>query len=219
MRSHLALTAVIVAIVALLVGGAVVALRSSTPTPDSAAEPSTAAPPAPAPAPPAVPPKPRAGRQLSVEEAIKELDLIRPSRTKTAEDFTAPLLGGKSFRLSQHRGQPVLINFWATWCPPCREEMPSMERLWRQHQDSGFVMLAISLDADPKVVPPFVTEHKFTFQIALDPKLDVANAYGVRALPASFLVDRRGNLAALALGPRTWDNDAAHSLIEGLMRQ
>ncbi|OLC16660.1 MAG: hypothetical protein AUH29_04510 [Candidatus Rokubacteria bacterium 13_1_40CM_69_27] len=147
------------------------------------------------------------------------MDLIRPSRTKAAEDFTAPLLGGKSFRLSQHRGQPVLINFWATWCPPCRQEMPSMERLWRQHKDSGFVMLAISLDADPEVVPPFVAEHKFTFQIALDPKMDVANAYGVRALPASFLVDRQGHLAALALGPRTWDNDAAHSLIEGLMRQ
>src|SRR2546425_220641 len=127
MRSHLALTAVIVAVVALLAGGAFVALRSSTPTAGSAARPSTAAPPPPPP--PAAPSKPPARR------------------------------------------------------------------------------------------PPFVAEHKFTFQIALDPKMDVANAYGVRALPASFLVDRQGHLAALALGPRTWDNDAAHSLIEGLMSQ
>lgn len=220
MRNRLALNAVVVAVVTLLAGGAFLALRSSSGGPASSTEPAltTPAAPAPAPAPTAAPSPPRPGRHLSVEEAMRELDLIRPSRTKAAEEFTAPLLGGKSFRLSQHRGQVVFINFWATWCPPCREEMPSMERLWRQHKNRGFAMVAISLDADPEVVGPFVAEHKFTFQIALDPKMEVANAYGVRALPASLLVDRRGNLTALALGPRTWDNDAAHSLIEGLTR-
>src|SRR3989442_9626151 len=98
MRSNLALTAVIVAVVALLAGGAFVALRSSTPTADSPAQPSTPAPPPPPP--PPAPSKPRAGRPLSVEEAIQEVDLIRPSPTKAAEDFTPPLLGGKSFRPS-----------------------------------------------------------------------------------------------------------------------
>jgi peroxiredoxin len=95
--------------------------------------------------------------------------------------------------------------------------MPAMERLWREHKERGFVMVAVSLDADVKLVAPYVAEHRLTFPVALDSRLDVANAYGVRALPATFLVDARGNLAALALGPRAWDNNAAHSPIEGLM--
>jgi peroxiredoxin len=111
-----------------------------------------------------------------------------------------------------------MINFWATWCPPCREEMPAMERLWQHHKDQGFVIVAVSLDADPAVVKPFLDQYKLTFPVALDPKMDLGNAYGVRALPSSFIVDSQGYLAALALGPRAWDNDASHSLVEGLLR-
>ncbi|MBI4637567.1 MAG: TlpA family protein disulfide reductase [Candidatus Rokubacteria bacterium] len=160
----------------------------------------------------------RAGRVLSVSDAMKELELIRPTRLKLADDFTVSTPEGKSFRLSAQRGKLVLVNFWATWCPPCREEMPAMERLYRQHRDRGFVMVAVSLDADPAVVRPFVAERGFTFSVGLDPKMQVANAYGVRALPSSFVIDRSGNLAALAIGPRTWDNEASHSLVEGMTR-
>ena len=93
-----------------------------------------------------------------------------------------------------------------------------MERLWQHHKDQGFVIVAVSLDADPTVVKPFVDRHTLTFPVALDPKMDLGNAYGVRALPSSFIVDTQGYLAALALGPRSWDNDASHSLVEGLLR-
>lgn len=91
-----------------------------------------------------------------------------------------------------------------------------MERLWREHKDHGLVMVAVSLDTDPRVVAPFVKEHDLTFSIALDPTFDVANAYGVRALPSTFLVEGDGTLKALALGPRPWDNNASHALVEGL---
>jgi peroxiredoxin len=218
--------ALAVALIAVVAGVAYVALR-----PAHEPKEGTAHQPRPAPsvesATPATPERtvgtaqaraPRGGRQLSLEAAIRELDLIRPSRARAAQDFTAPLLGGKSFRLAGHRGQVVLINFWATWCPPCLEEMPALERLWQQHKDSGFVLVAVSLDADPAPVAPFLAAHRLTFPVALDSKFEVANLYGVRALPATFVVDRLGNLAALALGPRTWDNDAAHSLVEGLGR-
>ena len=157
------------------------------------------------------------GRPLSLGDAIRELDLIKPSREKVAEDFTLATPGGTSFRLSEHRGKAVLVNFWATWCPPCREEMPAMERLYQQYRDR-LVLVAVSLDTDPKVVAPFVREQKLTFPIALDPQAEVANKYGVRALPSSFVVDRRGTMAALALGPREWDNAAAKSLVEALTR-
>ena len=160
----------------------------------------------------------RAGRVLSLNDAIRELDLIRPSRQKIAEDFTLKTTGGSSFRLSDHRGKPVLLNFWATWCAPCKEEMPAMERLYQRHRERGLVLVAISLDANPSVVPPYVKESKLTFAIALDPKAEVANKYGVRALPSSFVIDRHGAMTALALGPRVWDNDASHSLVEALTR-
>jgi peroxiredoxin len=153
-----------------------------------------------------------------VADALKELDLIRPARQRGADDFTLPLADGKRFRLSEQRGKVVLVNFWATWCPPCKEEMPAMERLYQRHKDRGFVLVAISLDSDSALVRPFVSQHKFTFPVALDPKLSVANAYGVRALPSSFVVDRSGNLAGLAIGPRAWDNEASHSLVEALAR-
>jgi peroxiredoxin len=155
---------------------------------------------------------------LALAEAMKELDLVRPSRSKLAEDFSLPTPAGGTFKLAEHRGKVIMVNFWATWCPPCLEEMPAMDRLYRQHRDAGFVLVAVSVDADPKKVTPFVTQHKLTFPVGLDPRMDLANAYAVRALPSSFFVGRDGSLAALAIGPRAWDGDAAHSLVEELAR-
>jgi peroxiredoxin len=170
------------------------------------------------PEPAAVPAPARRGRLLPVAEAIKELDLIKPARLKLADDFSVPTPGGEKFRLSEQRGKVVMINFWATWCPPCLEEMPAMERLYREQKDRGFTLIAVSVDTDPKVVAPFVRAHKLSFPIGLDPSMSLANTYAVRALPSSFVVGRDGNLAALALGPRPWDGVAAHALIEGMAR-
>jgi cytochrome c biogenesis protein CcmG, thiol:disulfide interchange protein DsbE len=154
-----------------------------------------------------------------IDEAARELDLIRPPRPKQAADFTVSLLSGETLKLQGQRGKPMLVNFWATWCAPCREEMPAMERLYIKHRERGFVLLAVSVDTDASVVKPFLERYKLTFPVALDAKMDLANAYGVRALPASFLIDRHGYLTALALGPRTWDNRAAHTLVEGMLAQ
>ena len=154
-----------------------------------------------------------------IDEAARELDLIRPAKPKQASDFTVSLLGGETLGLKGQRGKPVLVNFWATWCAPCREEMPAMERLYLKHRERGFVLLAVSVDADASLVKPFLERLKLTFPVALDAKMDLANAYGVRALPASFLIDRGGYLTALALGPRAWDNRAAHALVEGMLAQ
>jgi peroxiredoxin len=156
--------------------------------------------------------------RASVDAALKELELITPSRPKAAEDFTLATPAGGVFRLSEQRGKVVLVNFWATWCPPCLEEMPAMERLWRRHRDAGFVLVAISLDTDPKKVPPFVSAHKFDFPVALDPKMKVADAWGVRALPSSFVIDRDGMMAGVALGPRAWDQASAHNLVQAMLR-
>jgi peroxiredoxin len=153
-----------------------------------------------------------------LEAALQELELVKPSRVAAAEDFSLPALNGGSFHLAEQRGKVVLVNFWATWCPPCLEEMPAMERLWRRHKDAGFVLVAVSVDTDPKKVAPFVSQHGLTFPVALDTSMKVANAYGVRALPSSFIVGKDGRLTALALGPREWDSSASHRLVEAMVR-
>jgi peroxiredoxin len=154
-----------------------------------------------------------------LDEAVRDLDLIRPPRPKQASDFSVSLLGGEILKLKAQRGKPVMVNFWATWCAPCREEMPAMERLYLKHRERGFVLLAVSVDSDASLVKPFLEKLKLTFPVTLDAKMDLANSYGVRALPASFLIDRNGYLTALALGPRAWDNRAAHALVEGMLAQ
>ena len=93
-----------------------------------------------------------------------------------------------------------------------------MERLWRKHRDAGFVLVAVSVDTDPTKVAPFVAAHKLTFPVALDSTMAVAQKYGVRALPSSFMLGKDGGLAGLALGPRHWDSAASHRLIQTMAR-
>jgi len=164
-------------------------------------------------------PRANVAHASGIDEAARELDLIRPARPKQASDFSVSLLGGQTLELKGQRGKPMLINFWATWCAPCREEMPAMERLYVKHRERGFVLLAVSVDTDAALVKPFLEKYRLTFPVALDARMDLANTYGVRALPASFLIDRHGYLTALALGPRAWDNRAAHALVEAMLAQ
>ena len=152
-------------------------------------------------------------------DPFADLDLVRPPQRKFAPDFTVPRLGPGSLTLRELRGTVVFLNFWATWCPPCKEEMPSMERLYRRHKDRGFVVVAVSIDTGkPEHVAAFVKQLGLTFPIGLDPKLEVANRFTVRALPSSFLIDREGNTVAVALGPRVWDGAAAHAVVESLLK-
>jgi len=148
------------------------------------------------------------------EDPFRTLGLIRPSRPTVAADFTAAGLSTPSVRLSDFRGKVVFVNFWATWCAPCKEEMPSMERLYRRYKGQGFRIVGVSVDTtDAAGVAAFVKALGLTFPIALDPRMEVAERYKVRALPSSFLIDRAGNLAGIALGPRDWDSRVAHAVI------
>ena len=152
-------------------------------------------------------------------DPFADLDLIRPRQSTPAPDFMVQRLDSGSVTLKELRGSLVFLNFWATWCPPCKQEMPSMEHLYRRHKEHGFTIVAISIDSDgADRVAAFVKKLGLTFPIGLDPKLDAANRYTVRALPSSFLIDRAGNTVAVALGPREWDGAAAHAVIEALSR-
>lgn len=160
----------------------------------------------------------RSADRPGVSDAMKQLHLIGPPSPTPAPDFMAALEDGKTFQLSSQRGKVVFINFWATWCLPCRAEMPMMERLWRRHRGHSFAMLAVSIDSVPSAVSPFIAQQGFTFPVTLDAGQELARAYGLRGLPMSVIVDPVGNVAALAIGPRGWDSPVANALIEGLMR-
>ena len=152
-------------------------------------------------------------------DPFEELSLIRPKRPIAATDFTAPGLNSQPLRLSDFKGRVVFLNFWATWCGPCREEMPSMERLYRRYGDRGLTILAISVDrAGPATVAAFVKMLRLTYPIGLDPKMEIAEQYRVRALPSSFLIDRQGAVAGIAVGPRDWDSLAGRAVVETLLK-
>jgi peroxiredoxin len=117
-------------------------------------------------------------------------------------DFTLTELSGKMWTLKELRGKVVLVNFWATWCPPCRKEMPDLETLYKQFKDQGLVILAIS-DEDAGKVKPFVAEQKVTYPILLDPGRRVNELFRIEGIPKTFVYDRGGKLVAQSIDMRT----------------
>jgi peroxiredoxin len=117
-------------------------------------------------------------------------------------DFALADLYGKKWGLKDLRGNVVLLNFWATWCPPCRSEMPDIETLYKQFKKQGFVVLAIS-DENASKVKPFIDEYRFSYPILLDPGRKVHEQFNIRGIPKSFVYDRDGKLVAQAIDMRT----------------
>jgi thiol-disulfide isomerase/thioredoxin len=122
-----------------------------------------------------------------------------------APDFDLALLsGGERFVLSEHRGRVVLVNFWATWCKPCEDEMPSMERLYRSLAPAGFELVAVSVDEAAVDVAAFRDRVGTTFPIALDPSQEVSRLYQTQGFPESLLLDQEGRILERYVGPREW---------------
>ncbi len=119
---------------------------------------------------------------------------------QAAPDFTLTLLGGGSARLSEQRGRVVLLNFWATWCIPCRTEMPEIQQLARDFEGKPFAVWTINLQEDAATIEPFRREIGLRLPVLLDDEGEVTRRYGVRGLPASFLVDRQGIVRQQRLG-------------------
>ncbi len=156
----------------------------------------------------------------SAQDGAKELELARPARPQAAQPFELATPEGGRLSLADFRGRVVLLNFWATWCGPCKDEMPSMERLYQKHRAQGLVVLALSNDSEGSTarVARFIKDAGFTFPVGLDPRLKVASLYGVRVLPSSLVIDRQGKITHVALGPREWDQPAAVKLFEAMLR-
>lgn len=128
-------------------------------------------------------------------------DMPAPVANAPAPDFTLPTLDGSRVRLSDLKGQVVLVNIWATWCPPCRVEMPIIQTVYDQYRDKGFVVLAVDQDEDRRVVAAFMNENKLTFPALLDAGNRVGWMYQATALPSSFFIDKQGVIRTVYRGP------------------
>lgn len=124
-----------------------------------------------------------------------------PMPGRLAPDFTLATLDGTTMTLSALKGQVTLINIWATWCPPCRAEMPVIQAAYDQYRDQGFTVLAVDLQEDPRTVAAFMQKYGLTFPALLDLDGKVSSAYRSSALPSSFFVDRQGVIRAIYRGP------------------
>ena len=123
-------------------------------------------------------------------------------RQREHADFTLTDLQGKAWTLQNLKGKVVLVNFWATWCPPCRKEMPDLDALYQKFKDRGLIVLAIS-DEDAAKVGSYIQEHNVSYPVLLDPGRKVNEAFQVEGIPKSFVYDRNGKLAAQAIDMRT----------------
>lgn len=136
---------------------------------------------------------------------------------KVAPDFSLPTLAGSTLTLADYRGKVVFLNFWATWCAPCEEEMPSMQKLHEHFKDRDFVILSISIDEGKNAVGPFMERLGLTFPVAFDPASEVAGLYGLTGVPETFLIGPTGVIMHHLIGPGDWYNSGIISAFESLL--
>ena len=142
-------------------------------------------------------------------------------QTVSARDFSLPLAGstnpGATQSLSGLKGKVVFLNFWATWCGPCRDEMPSMESLYNRYKDKGLDILAVNCQENETEVLAFMRNHGLTFPAALDTDGRISASYGIQAIPTTFLINREGNIAVRLVGSINWDTPKIHAALEELL--
>lgn len=119
-----------------------------------------------------------------------------------APGFTLKTPAGETYSLSDLKGQAILVNLWATWCPPCRAEMPAIEKMYNEYKDQGFIVLAVNstVQDNPFDIAPFLEEYNLTFPVLLDETGDVSRMYQVRSLPSSYFINRQGIITEVVVG-------------------
>ncbi len=133
-------------------------------------------------------------------------------------DFKLDNLAGNTVALSSFKGNVVLLNFWATWCGPCRSEIGSIEALYKKFKDKGFVVLGVDLQEDPSTVQAFVKKHGMTFPVVLDRSGRVGYTYNARGIPTTYLIDKKGEVTSGVVGAHEWDTPEMAALITSLLK-
>jgi peroxiredoxin len=151
---------------------------------------------------------------------FKVIPILQPMKeVAPTPDFSLTNPEGKKVSLKDFRGKIVFLNFWATWCEPCREEMPAMEKLYQDYKNKNFVVLAINVKDRKQEALAFVKELKLTYPVAFDPNAEVASLYGAWGLPTTYIIGPKGEGLARGWGPAEWYGPAARNLIRELLEE
>ena len=160
-----------------------------------------------------------AAGQPTMVELKRDMELTAYPASWEPPPIFAVTAAGARISLVELRGRVLLVNFWATWCPPCREEMGQFEELHREFAGRGLTVLAVNVRESQPVVRKFGKRMGLTYPLLLDPDGAIGRAYGVVGLPSTFLIGRDGRPFALAVGARNWGGPEAKALIEAMLAQ
>ena len=167
-----------------------------------------------------------AGQVISFDEAdpktdglFRKMEIIEIPHISPPVDFSLPDVNGQQVTLSDFKGKIVFLNFWTTWCPECRIEMPSMEKLHRKLKGKDFEMIAVNLQEPALRVKDFLKKYPLTFTILLDSKGKIGPQFRIRAVPTTFILDKNGGIIGRALGSRPWDSKESMALFEHLINR
>lgn len=156
---------------------------------------------------------------ISLPQCSKTTSPKQLNAGSTPPNFTLPTLNGETVTLSSLRGKVVLLNFWASWCPPCMEEMPSLQSLYAKFTSKDFVLLAVNIEEDGKVLASqIVKKLGLKFTILLDPSQKTTKLYHLTGVPETYLLDKNGVIAEKFIGPRNWEEPPFLEKIEELLK-
>jgi peroxiredoxin len=155
--------------------------------------------------------------QIRINELIKKIGLQSVQPGTELMDFELPDLNGQTHKLSSYKGKVIFLNFWATWCPPCRSEMPEMQKLNEVFKNKNFQMLAIDLQESKEAVRTFLNKYGYTFLTLLDASGDAARNYGASSIPLTIIIDKTGDILAGAVGARAWASPEAMEFFQLLV--
>src|SRR5271168_582135 len=136
-----------------------------------------------------------------------------------APAFTLTTLNGESATLSQYKGQVVMLNFWATWCGPCQQEMPLLDAMYKKYKPAGFTLIGVNVDKDAPPVKQLLERKPVSYPVLLDPANQVSKAYHVDEMPSSVIIDRKGQIRFVHRGYKPGDENEYQDLIRKLIRE
>jgi thiol-disulfide isomerase/thioredoxin len=154
----------------------------------------------------------------AVTKAFKDAGIQAASEGIDPVDFTITLLDGTIVNLAQLKGKVVFLNFWATWCGPCRSEMPSMEAVYQKLKDKGLEIIAVNLGDSRKEVTDFMNNYKLNFPAGLDEKKLTGKYYHIQAIPTTYIIDRRGLIIARLVGSINWNTPKVIAALESALQ-
>jgi len=150
---------------------------------------------------------------------IASLPAMAGDPTGPAPQFTLNAKGGSTLSLAQYKGQVVMLNFWASWCGPCRQEMPLLENIYKQYKKSGFTLIGVNVEPDSNAADKWLQATPVTFPVIYDKDSTVSKAYTVSGMPSTVFIDRKGNIRVLHRGYKPGDENEYLDTIRKLIRE